>query len=87
MKIIAIKNIARKNVPIYYRLVYTGVAVIEAVKRTDEHPIDFSIEIKPTGEKEIAVTVNGNLDYPVIPVVKELKTVIGNMHSDGELPD
>jgi len=87
MRIIAIKNIARKNVPIYYRVLFTGVAVIEVLNRTEEFNIDFSVEMKPTGEKEIGVTLSKSIDYPVIPVVRELRRTIGTMLSDGELPD
>jgi len=87
MKIIAIKNIARKDVPIYYRLVYTGVAAIELFSGTDDYRIDFSIEIKPTGDKDIVVSFNDDIHYPLLPVKRELKQLIGRMHSDGELPD
>ena len=56
MKIINVKDIIRKDVPIYYRLLYTGVAVIELTKGPQNYRIDFAIEIKPTGQKEISVT-------------------------------
>ena len=87
MKVIAIKDIVRKDVPIYYRLLYTGVAVIELTKSTDDCRIDFSIEIKPTGQREIGVTFLDQIDYPLLPVIKELKKLIDTMHSDGTLPD
>jgi hypothetical protein len=87
MKVIAIKDIVRKDVPIYYRLLYTGVAVLELAKGQDDYRIDFSVEIKPTGQKEIAVTFLDEIDYPLVPVVKELKKTIDQMHVDGTLPD
>jgi hypothetical protein len=86
MKVIAVKDVVRKDIPIYYRLLYTGVAVIEITKQTD-YRIDFSIEIKPTGMKEITVSFLDELDYPLLPVVKDLKTLIDDMHSKGMLPD
>jgi hypothetical protein len=86
MKVIAVKDIVRKDIPIYYRLLYTGVVVIELAKTTD-YRIDFSIEIKPTGKKEITVSFLDELDYPLLPVVKDLKALIDDMHSNGMLPD
>jgi len=87
MKVIAIENIARKNVPIYYRQMYTGTAVMEIVNKTERHRIEFSIEAKPTGDKEITVTLQSDIHYPLIPVIKALKRTISEMHMDGELPD
>jgi hypothetical protein len=87
MKIVAIKDVVRKDVPIYYRLLYTGVAVIELAKGAANYRIDFTIEIKPTGQKEISVTFLDNLEYPLLPVIKELKALIHKMHEDELLPD
>ena len=87
MKVIAIKDLVRKDVPIYYRLLYTGVAEIELSKGAENFRIDFSIEIKPTGEREINVSFLDKVDYPLIPVIKELKKLIDTMHENGTLPD
>ncbi|MCL2762091.1 MAG: hypothetical protein FWD36_02640 [Treponema sp.] len=87
MQVIAIKDIVRKDIPIYYRLLFTGVAVLELTKDPTDYRIDFSIEIKPTGQKEITVSFLDDLDYPLVPIVKELKHYIATMHSDGMLPD
>ena len=87
MRVITIKDIVRKDVPIYYRLLYTGVAAIELTKGTGEYRIDFSIEIKPTGQKEIGVSFLDAVDYPLIPVTRELKNYIDTMHANGTLPE
>jgi hypothetical protein len=87
MRAIAVKDIVRKDVPIYYRLLYTGVAVLELTKGEADYRIDFTIEIKPTGQKEITISFLDNLDYPLFPVVKELKKIIEAMHENGTLPD
>jgi len=87
MKIIAIKDIIRKDVPIYYRLLYTGVAVIDLAKGSQDYRIDFTIEIKPTGAKEISVTFLDNIEYPLVPIIKELKVIIDKMHEDELLPN
>jgi len=87
MKIINIKDMIRKDVPIYYRKLYTGVAVIELNKGPTDFRIDFSIEIKPTGHKEINVSFIDSIDYPLIPVTKELKQYILELDSVDGLPD
>jgi hypothetical protein len=87
MKVVAIKDIIRKDVPIYYRLLYTGVAVIDLAKGAENYRIDFTIEIKPTGLKEISVSFLDNIEYPLLPVIKELKVLIDKMHEDELLPD
>ena len=87
MKVISIKDIIRKDVPIYYRLLYTGVAVIELSRDPEDFRIDFSVEIKPTGHKEVIVTFLDDIDYPLLPVNKELKQLICDMHTNEMLPD
>jgi len=87
MKLITIKDMIRKDVPIYYRKLYTGVAVIELSKGPVDYRIDFSLEYKPTGEKEIIISFLDNIDYPLVPVNKELKKYINELDSAGGLPD
>lgn len=87
MRVISVKDIVRKDIPIYYRLLFTGVAVIELTSDPADYRIDFSVEIKPTGQKEITISFLDDIHYPLVPVVKELKTLIDSMHSNGTLPD
>jgi hypothetical protein len=55
MQILEIKNIIRKDVPIYYRRLYSGMVVMQMINKSVERKIDFSIETKPTGQKEILI--------------------------------
>ena len=87
MKIVSIKDMIRKDVPIYYRKLYTGVAVIEMNSAIVDYRIDFSIEYKPTGNKEVAVSLIDTIDYPLIQVSKELKNYIHELEKVGGLPD
>ena len=86
MKVIEIKSIVRKDVPIYYRRLYSGVAVLELLKKPVDVPLDFQIEHKPTGHTEISLFLSEKVDYPLIPLQKELKNYIGTLDSDGKLP-
>jgi len=87
MKIVAIKDMIRKDVPIYYRKLYTGVVVIDIAKGPVDYRIDFIIEYKPTGQKDIVVSFIDKVDYPLIPLNRELKQFINNLDTAGGLPD
>jgi hypothetical protein len=87
MKIIMIKDMIRKDVPIYYRKLYTGVAVIEINNKQGNYRIDFSIEYKPTGHKEVNISFIDTIDYPLVPLTKEMKEHIDQLESASGLPD
>ena len=87
MKIVELKNISRKDVPIYYRRLYSGVAVLELLDKLVEIALDFQIEHKPTGQTEISITFSKAPDYPLVPLYKELKNYIGTLDSSGKLPN
>jgi hypothetical protein len=87
MKILEVKDIVRKDVPIYYRRLYTCVAVIELINTSQDARIDFSIEHKPTGQKEILITLIDKVDYPLVPLNSALKKAIDDLDSSGALPD
>ncbi|MDR0623505.1 MAG: hypothetical protein LBG10_03655 [Treponema sp.] len=86
MKILSIKDIIRKDVPIYYRRLFSGVAVLELVKDPVERRIDFSIETKPTGVKDISISFIEPVDYPLVPLNRELKKFIDHLDVTGGLP-
>ena len=87
MKIVTLKDMIRKDVPIYYRKLYTSVAVIELNNKQNDYRIDFSLEIKPTGAKEVNVTFIDAVDYPLVPVVRELKRYIIELDNADGLPN
>jgi hypothetical protein len=88
VRVINIKDIIRKDVPIYYRLLFTGVAVLElANEKVSDYRIDFTIETKATGQKEVIVSFLDEVDYPLLPVIRELKICITEMYLNGMLPD
>jgi len=53
----------------------------------ENYRIDFSIESKPTGHKDITINFIDTVDYPLIPVNKELKKYIDELDYVGGLPD
>jgi len=88
MRVIEIKNLSRKDVPIYYRRLYSGIAVLDLINKSISVPLDFQIEHKPTGHIEISITSKiEDVDYPLIPLKREIKRYIGTLDSSGKLPD
>jgi hypothetical protein len=87
VKVLTVKNIVRKDVPIYYRRLYTCIAVVELINKSQDVQVDFSIEHKPTGQKEILVTLIDKVDYPLIPLNSALKKAIDDLDAAGSLPD
>ena len=87
MQIIEIKDVVRKELPIYYRRLYSGIAVLEMINKSIEIPLEFQLELKPTGQLDINLNLLETVDYPLIPLHKQLKGFIGDMDSSGKLPN
>jgi hypothetical protein len=86
MKIIGLRDITRTDSPIYYRRFYSGVLTLEIMAKTVDRKIDFRIELMPTGKKEIAITFDQPVDYPLVPLTKELKVYLDELDKTGQLP-
>jgi hypothetical protein len=87
VRVLEINHIVRKDVPIYYRRLYSGNAVLELINKPVETPVEFQIEHKPTGTTEINVTFPQKPDYPLVPLMKEIKNFIVALDSEGKLPN
>ena len=85
MTVKQLKSIVRKDVPIYYKMFYSAVAEVELPGRVVEAAIEFSLETKPTGVKEILVTVEDGIDYPLVPLKAALKKAILALDRDAKL--
>ncbi len=86
MRIVDLQNISRKETPIFYRRVYTAQAVIESNGNRSEKKVQFAVEHRPVGGVDIQIESLDKLDYPLIPVVRELKTFITDLDKRGSLP-
>lgn len=87
MKVVEIKNLKRKDVPIYYKRFYSGIVVLDLINKVADVPLEFQIEHKPTGETVLTITSMGAVDYPLVPLQKGIKEFIGSLDSDGKLPN
>ena len=86
MKVHGIEELTKKDIPLYYRNEYEGLGDLEYP--TGERlrvPLEFTIEIKPTGERVIAVKLKERIDYPLLPVLRALKEKIRILESNGDL--
>jgi hypothetical protein len=86
MKVTSIKNLIRKDVPIYYRRLYSGVLEIELINETVESKINFTMETKPTGISEVIINDMEHVDYPLLPLVKAVKQYISLLDDNQGLP-
>ncbi len=86
MRIIGLKNVMRDETFIYYRKTFLGDVVIELPLVTQTVPIEFVIEMSPLGTKTIDIEFKDSFDYPLLPVLKQLKELILNEDYEGRLP-
>jgi hypothetical protein len=86
MTVVEIKDMERKDIPIYYRRAYVGKAVVEIAGKNHDIRINWTIETSPLGSKETAVTMTDEVDYPLVPLLKEIKKKIEHLDSEGKLP-
>ena len=84
MKLISINNVEKKDVPLYYRNEYTANAEFLLIGNNQiKTSISFSIEMIPTGEKNIEISLTESIDYPIVPIIKTLKSEIEKMEKEG----
>lgn len=87
MKFLGMDEINKKDTLIYYRNEYTGLASFALIgdKRSSVR-FSSTVEIKPTGERDIIVELLETIDYPVLPIIKSLKDEIMSIEKEG-FPD
>ena len=78
-------DIERKESHIYYMQDFTATMVYSIVGRERKGRIAFSIEHKPTGEMVITVRFIDDVDYPLLPLIIDLKTTIKKLIETNEL--
>lgn len=86
MKIHGINQLIKKDIPLYYRNEYEGWGDIEfSSDSRHQIPLEFTVEIKPTGERVIDVKIKERIDYPLVPVIRALKEKIKLLEENGDL--
>ena len=87
MELIDIKNIAYIESPVLYFREYAGLALFEmADKESKEIKIKFTLESQSMGSLLVNIEFTDNVDYPLLPLIRSLKSHIMKLDKNGELP-
>jgi hypothetical protein len=86
MIVVELLNLHRKDIPLHYRKEFTGEAVLDLMNRKIQAPVEFVVERKPFGAAEVRVQVLGAVEYPLLPIIRDLKIYIADLDSRGQLP-
>ena len=86
MQVLEIRVLEQEAGYIYYRRTYRATALLLLLTKNVEVPIHFIIETNAAGIHTIDVRLEASVDYPLLPVVKALKSEILNMDQKGLLP-
>lgn len=81
-----LKDLQKKDLAIDYRRVFTGTAVIEITSgSTVEKKIQVDLESTPFGKDHIRVSLLENIDFPLVPVLREIKAYVTKLNEKGQL--
>jgi len=86
MRILELRDLAKRDAPIHYIREYTAIASLEACGATRVAAVAFSVEQKPIGPPDITVRILDPLDWPLLPVVRALRERVAALYSEGKLP-
>ncbi len=86
MKVVRISDIQRKEAYIDYRRMYTGNATLNLNSTgAVEVPIEFALEHTALGSIDISVNLLQKIEYPVVPIINDLKEYIRELSTTGQL--
>lgn len=86
MKVLEIKDIKKKNIPLHYRNEFKASVVFEYMHlKQEESPVEFTLEHSATGNIDISVRILKKLNYPLLPALKSLKDYIRDLEKQGKL--
>lgn len=84
MKLLAIENLFKKDTLIYYRNQYEGTALFTLIgEKQVSVKFTSSVEIKPTGERDVTVELLESIDYPLIPILQSIKSEMREIDQKG----
>lgn len=86
MKVLEIKDITKKNIPLHYRNEFKGSAVFEYIpQKQEESPVEFTLEHSASGNIDISVKILKKINYPLLPAIASLKAHIRSLEKQGKL--
>lgn len=82
-----IHNIRKKHMLISYRREYQADAMISLNgDLARDFRIEFSLEMTPLGSSIVRVRFLDDIEYPLVPIMQELKETVTRMETAGTLP-
>ncbi len=85
MKVLAVKDVVKKDLAVDYRKVYDARAVLEILGTSQETKIEISLEHSPLGSVDVKVRLLEDVAYPLLPALRALRTSVHGMYERGEL--
>lgn len=86
MQLLELSDISRTDSPVFYRRHYQALAVVEHSGTTERVPVGFVIEHSPTTDAQIQARIEGQLNYPRVPVLRAVKSYVRDLERQGALP-
>lgn len=84
MQLLTIEKLTKKDTLIYYRNQYEGTAVFSLIAdKQASVRFQSTVEIKPTGERDVTVELLDSIDYPLVPILQSLKNEISIIDQKG----
>ena len=87
MQLIDIIDIRKKDLPVHYRHVYQATALFSYRGNELRTRLEFVLEQTAIGSTDLHVSFIDDPDYPLIPILKQVKEKVRSLESDRELPD
>ena len=86
MKLLYIKDINYIESPVLYFREYTGLALFETADRESKKiRIKFTLESQSMGPPLVNVEFTDNVDYPLLPLIRPLKSYVMKLDKKGKL--
>lgn len=87
MKLLDINDIAYLESPVLYFREYTGLALFEmADKKSEGIRIKFTLESQSMGRPLVNIEFTDSVDYPLMPLIRSLKSHVMKLDKNGGLP-
>ncbi len=85
MTIKQLDNVQKKDSFLYYRNEYSADAFFEFGNNSgiEKARVEFSIEKTAIGETRINVNISTQINYPILPAIKELKKYVVEKQAEG----
>jgi hypothetical protein len=86
MRVVELRDLARRDSPLHYIKELTAVAVIEYDERQSESDVSITLEHGPLGPPDVRIHLLDALEFPALSVIHAIKDYVVEMERSGRLP-